>query len=198
MILQSPGGGHGNALQYSCLEHPHGQRSLVGYIPWGHKELDMSEWISTASTISLLALYLDNSLIWKDICTPTFIAALFTIAKTRKQPKYPSTDEWRKMSYVYVYHCCCVFTSIMPDSVWPYGLQLGRLFCPCDSLGKSTGVGCHAFLRRSSRPRNQTHVSCIAGRFFTAEPLGKPVLCIHIYICVYLYTILCNIYKLGL
>ena len=30
---KSPGGGQGNALQYSCLENPHGQRSLVGYIP---------------------------------------------------------------------------------------------------------------------------------------------------------------------
>ena len=28
---RSPGGGHGNSLQYSCLENPHGQRSLVGY-----------------------------------------------------------------------------------------------------------------------------------------------------------------------
>jgi len=29
---RSPGGGHGNPLQYSCLENPHGQRSLEGYI----------------------------------------------------------------------------------------------------------------------------------------------------------------------
>ena len=36
----SPGGRHGNPLQYSCLENPHGQRSLAGYSPWGHKELD--------------------------------------------------------------------------------------------------------------------------------------------------------------
>ena len=28
---RSPGGGHGNPLQYSCLENPHGQGSLVGY-----------------------------------------------------------------------------------------------------------------------------------------------------------------------
>ena len=34
-----PGGGHGNPLQYSC----HGQRSLAGYGPWGHKELDITE-----------------------------------------------------------------------------------------------------------------------------------------------------------
>jgi len=31
---RSPGGGHGNPLQYSCLENPHGQRSLAGYSPW--------------------------------------------------------------------------------------------------------------------------------------------------------------------
>ena len=40
---RSPGGGHGNPLQYSCLENPHGQRSLAGYCPWGHKESDMTE-----------------------------------------------------------------------------------------------------------------------------------------------------------
>ena len=43
-----PGGGHGSPLQYSCLENPHGQRSLVGYSPWGHKESDMTERLSTA------------------------------------------------------------------------------------------------------------------------------------------------------
>ena len=40
---RSPEGGHGNLLWYSCLENPHGQRSLVGYRPWGGKELDMTE-----------------------------------------------------------------------------------------------------------------------------------------------------------
>ena len=40
---RSPGGGHGNPLQYSCLENPQGQRGLVGYSPWGCKELDMTE-----------------------------------------------------------------------------------------------------------------------------------------------------------
>ena len=33
----SPGGQNGNLLQYSCLENPHGQRSLVDYSPWGRK-----------------------------------------------------------------------------------------------------------------------------------------------------------------
>ena len=40
---RSPGGGHSNPLQYSCLENPCEQRSLVGYSPWGHKEWDTTE-----------------------------------------------------------------------------------------------------------------------------------------------------------
>ena len=45
---RSPGAGHGNPLQYSCLENPHGQKSMAGYSPWGHKESDMAERLSTA------------------------------------------------------------------------------------------------------------------------------------------------------
>ena len=40
---RSPGEGNGNPLQYYCLEKSHGQRSLVGYSPWGHKEADTTE-----------------------------------------------------------------------------------------------------------------------------------------------------------
>ena len=44
---RSSGGGHGNPLQYSCLENPDGQRSLAGYGPWsmvyGHKQSDTTE-----------------------------------------------------------------------------------------------------------------------------------------------------------
>ena len=42
-LPRSPGEGNGNPLQYSCLENPHGQRSLEGYSPRGHKESDMTE-----------------------------------------------------------------------------------------------------------------------------------------------------------
>ena len=52
-----PGGGHGNPLQFSCLENPHGQRNLVGYSPWGHKESDMTEQLSTFSFLSLQILF---------------------------------------------------------------------------------------------------------------------------------------------
>ena len=45
---RSPGGRHGNPLHYSCLENPHGQMCLAGYSPRGWKELDTTEWLSTA------------------------------------------------------------------------------------------------------------------------------------------------------
>ena len=40
---RSSGEGNGNSLQYSCLGKSHGWWSMVGYIPWGCKELDMTE-----------------------------------------------------------------------------------------------------------------------------------------------------------
>ena len=43
----------------------------------------------------------------RDTCTPMFIAALFIIARTWKQPRWPSADEWiRKLWYIYTmeYH----------------------------------------------------------------------------------------------
>ena len=52
--------------------------------------------------IPLLGIYPEKTIIQKDTCTPMFTAALFTIAKTWKQPKCPSTDEWiKKMWYIY-------------------------------------------------------------------------------------------------
>ena len=44
--------------------------------------------------IPLLGIYPEKSMVRKDRGTPNVIAALFPIAKTWKQPKYPSTDEW--------------------------------------------------------------------------------------------------------
>ena len=54
--------------------------------------------------IPLLGIYPNNpqTLIRKNICTPTFIVALFTVAKMWKQSKYPSGNEWiKKMGYIY-------------------------------------------------------------------------------------------------
>ena len=48
----SPGEGHGNPLQYSHLENAHKKRSLTGYNPWGHKEMDTTEPLSTARCVN--------------------------------------------------------------------------------------------------------------------------------------------------
>ena len=50
-LERSSGRGHGNPLQYSCLENPHGQTSLVGYIPRGRKEKDMTERLITSTSM---------------------------------------------------------------------------------------------------------------------------------------------------
>ena len=52
--------------------------------------------------IPLLGIYPEKAIIQKDTCTPMFIEELFTIARTWKQPKCPSTDEWiKKMLHIY-------------------------------------------------------------------------------------------------
>ena len=54
------------------------------------------------SAIPLLGIYPEKTIIQKDTCTPMFIAVLFTIARSQKQPKCPLTDEWiKKIWYKY-------------------------------------------------------------------------------------------------
>ena len=52
--------------------------------------------------IPLLGIHTEGTRIERDTCTPMFIAALFIIARTWKQPRCPSADEWiRKLGYIY-------------------------------------------------------------------------------------------------
>ena len=53
--------------------------------------------------IPLLGIYPEETKIEKDTCIPLFIAALFTIARTWKQTRCPSTDEWiKKLWHIYI------------------------------------------------------------------------------------------------
>ena len=67
--------------------------------------------------ISLLGIHTEETRIERDTCTPVFIAALFIIARTWKQPRCPSADEWvRKLWYIYTMECYsaikkCIWTS---------------------------------------------------------------------------------------
>ena len=58
--------------------------------------------LSHDPAIPLFGIYPDKTLLKKDTCTCMLLAALFTIAKTWKQPKFPLIDDWtRKKWYMY-------------------------------------------------------------------------------------------------
>ena len=67
--------------------------------------------------VPFLGIYPEKYMVQKDTCTPVFIAALFTIAKTWKQPKWPLTNEWiKKMWYICTkeYYSAIKKNEIMP------------------------------------------------------------------------------------
>ena len=77
------GGGHGNPLQYPCLDNPYRLRSLGGYSPWGHKESSMTErlstdllerWGSHKPSICKKSRCLQSEIKWGVLCTTVFIS----------------------------------------------------------------------------------------------------------------------------
>ena len=70
-----------------------------------------------------------KTIIWKNMWTPMFIAALFIIAMTWKQPKCPSTEEWiKKIWYIYsmeFFVCVCVCAQLL-SHVWLFEILLSH------------------------------------------------------------------------
>ena len=109
----------------------------------------------------------------------------FTVARTGKQPRCPLADEWMKKLWnihIMEYYCtvCCMLScSVTSDTLWPHGLEPGRLLCPWDSPGKSTRVGCH-FLLQGIFPTQESnlwvlHLLHWQADSFPTEPPGKPL-----------------------
>ena len=68
--------------------------------------------------ILLLGMYTEETRIERNTCTPMFIAALFVIARTWKQPRCPSADEWiRKQWYIYTMEYYSAITKNRFESV---------------------------------------------------------------------------------
>ena len=91
----------------------------------------------------------------------------------KKKKQLHIKKHWEKTASMvnfikYLSKCCAVLScSVMADSLQLHGLSPRSTSVHRDSPSKNIGVGCHALLQGSSHPRNQTQVSCVAGRFFT-------------------------------
>ena len=98
--------------------------------------------------IPLLGIYPEETKIETDTCIPVFIAALVTIARTWKQPRCPSTDEWIKLWYIYTMEYYSAIKRNTFESVLMSWMKQRRQWRPTPVLlpGKSHGwrslVGC--------------------------------------------------------
>ena len=98
-----------------------------------------------------------------------------TIAKTWKQPRCPSTEEWIKMWYIYTMEYLLLFSAKLCLTLWDPmdcsqpGSSVHGIFS-----GKNTAVGFH-FLLQGIFLLTQGSNPELASRFFTPEPPGKPL-----------------------
>ena len=78
--------------------------------------------------IPLLGILTEETRIERDTCTPMFIAVLFTIARTWKQPRCPSADEWmRKLWYIYTMKYYSAIKKNTFESVLMRWMKLGPI-----------------------------------------------------------------------
>ena len=88
--------------------------------------------------IPLLDIHTEETRIERDTCTQIFITALFTIARTWKQPRCPLADEWWEPRYIYTmeYFSRVQFSHlVMSNSLRPHELQHARPPCPSPTPG---------------------------------------------------------------
>ena len=94
-----------------CTCHSNGRN----FLNWIQREVIEEK----EEVIPLQGIYLNKTIFQKDTCTPMFIEALNTIAKTWKQPKYPSTEEWiKKMWYTYTTEYCSAIKKKWNNAIW--------------------------------------------------------------------------------
>ena len=111
--------------------------------------------------IPLLGIYPEETKTEKDTCSPMFTAVLFTIARTRKQPRCTSTVEWlKKLWYIYTMEYSVQFSSVAQS-------------CPTlwDPMNRSTpGLPVHHQLPEFT----QTHIHRVSDAIQPSHPLSSP------------------------
>ena len=112
--------------------------------------------------IPLLGIHTEETRSERDTCTPMFIATLFIIARTWKQPRCPSADEWiRKLWYIYIMEYSVQFSSV----------QLLSHVRLCNPMNRSTpGLPVHHKLPEFT----QTHAHQVSGAIQPSHPLSSP------------------------
>ena len=113
------------------------------------------------SEIPFLGISLEKTIIWRDSCTSMFIAALFTVVRTWKQHKCPSTEKWiKKIWYIYIMEYSVQFSSVAQSC-----LTL------CDPMNCSmAGLPVHHQLLEFT----QTHVHRVGDAIQPSHPLPSP------------------------
>ena len=105
---------------------------------------------------------------------------VFKVLERRKPTglkKYPNNG-WKHLKHSRIFKLkiltiyACSVTSILLTSLWLYGLKPARLLSALDSPGILEWIAMPSS-RGSSRPRDQSSISCLTRRFFTTEPQGK-------------------------
>ena len=111
--------------------------------------------------IPLLGMHTEETRIERDTCTPMFITALFTIARTWKQPRCPSADEWiRRLWYIYIMEYSVQFSSVAQSCL-----------ILCDPMNCSMpGLPVHHQLLEFT----QTHVHQVSDAIQPSHPLSSP------------------------
>ena len=88
--------------KFLCTHSAKKKFFLIRALPLTQQDLKLGIELPYDPIIPLLGIHTKETRIERDTCTPMFIAVLFIIARTWKQPRCPSADEWiRKLWYIY-------------------------------------------------------------------------------------------------
>ena len=98
-----------------------------------------------------MGIYLEKILIQKYTCTPMFTAALFTLAKTWKQSKFPSTDEWMKKIWLYIHSG--ILLSHKKNEIMPFvGKQMDlEIIIESEVTQRKTNIICYHLHMQSKK-----------------------------------------------